>query len=81
MRTTPATPPSKARLLDAAERLMLAKGFEATTVDEICGAAKLTKGGFFHYFHSKEDLGRQLLERFCASGSRMHEGFCGAERD
>ncbi len=81
MRTAAANPSSKARLLDAAERLMLARGFEATTVDEICQAAKLTKGSFFHYFDSKEGLGRELLERFCASGRRMHAGFCGAERD
>ncbi len=61
------TPPTKARLLDAAERLMLAKGFVATTVDEICEAAKLTKGSFFHYFETKEQLGKELLERFCQS--------------
>jgi TetR/AcrR family transcriptional repressor of nem operon len=81
MRTAQANPPSKARLLDAAEQLMLAKGFEATTVDEVCKAAKLTKGSFFHYFESKEDLGRELLERFCSSGRTMHAGFCGREQD
>jgi len=57
--------PTKERLLDAAERLMLAKGFSATTVDEICEASKLTKGSFFHYFQNKEELGRDVLERFC----------------
>ena len=81
MRTAVANSPSKARLLDAAERLMLAKGFEATTVDEICEAAKLTKGSFFHYFDSKERLGRETLERFCASGQRLHASFCGSARD
>lgn len=45
--------------------MMLAKGFVATTVDEICVAARLTKGSFFHYFESKEELGKAVLERFC----------------
>lgn len=60
-------PPSSTqeRLLDAAQQLMLAKGFVATTVDEICEAAGVTKGSFFHYFQSKEDLGKLVLDRFC----------------
>ena len=81
MRTAAANPASKARLLDAAERIMLAKGFEATSVDAICAAAKLTKGSFFHYFDSKEALGREVLERFCASGRRLHAGCCGGSSD
>lgn len=46
---------------------MLAKGFVATTVDEICNAAGLTKGSFFYYFRSKEDLGKVVLDPFCRS--------------
>jgi TetR/AcrR family transcriptional repressor of nem operon len=76
MRTALAHSPTKERLLDAAERLMLGKGFAATTVDDICEAAKLTKGSFFHYFASKDELGRQLLERFCATGEKLHASFC-----
>ena len=79
--TAKETPATKARLLDAAERLMVAKGFAATTVDEICEAAKLTKGSLFHYFQSKDQLGQELLRRFCANGERLHRGFCGKERD
>ncbi len=74
-------PSTKARLLDAAQVLMLAKGFTATTVDEICEKADLTKGSFFHYFESKEELGRKLLERFCAANAQKTQGCCGAERD
>jgi TetR/AcrR family transcriptional repressor of nem operon len=81
MRIHAAPPQTKARLLDAAEGLMLEKGFVATTVEEICEAARLTKGSFFHYFESKDALGRELLERFCASGRRMHEACCGADPD
>ncbi|MBI3088473.1 MAG: TetR/AcrR family transcriptional regulator [Candidatus Omnitrophica bacterium] len=74
--------PTKTRLLDAAQELMLAKGFAATTVEAMCDAAKVTKGCFFHYFESKDQLGRELLERFCAEGARLHEACCGVdERD
>lgn len=55
-------------MLDAAQRLMLAKGFAATTVDEICGEAGLTKGSFFHYFESKDALGKAALDRFAERG-------------
>ena len=81
MRTASLNPASKTRLLDAAERIMLAKGFEATSVDEICAAAKLTKGSFFHYFDSKETLGREVLERFCTSAGRTRADCCGGAAD
>ena len=81
MRTAQANSPTRERLLDAAEPLMLSKGFAATSVEEICEAAKLTKGSFFHYFKSKDQLGRELLKRFCAHGESLHRGFCGQEQD
>ena len=61
---------TKLKLLEAAQRLMLAKGYTATSVDEICEAAEVTKGSFFHYFGSKEDLGRAVLDYFMSSMSR-----------
>jgi len=50
---------SKARLLDAALSVFRAKGYAATHVEDICAAAGLTKGSFFHHFRSKEDLAVQ----------------------
>jgi TetR/AcrR family transcriptional repressor of nem operon len=67
MRTPQTDSPAKEKLLDAAQSLMLVKGFTATTVDEICETAGLTKGSFFHYFESKDDLGRTVLDRFVSS--------------
>ncbi len=63
---------TKGKLFDAAKGLMLSKGYPATTVDEICEAAGVTKGSFFHYFDSKEDLGKELLD--CCGGT-MEAGF------
>lgn len=81
MRTALEHPPTKEKLLEAAQCLMLAKGFAATTVDEICEQAGLTKGSFFHYFDSKDHLGDALLSRFCESSQKMHRGFCADEKD
>jgi TetR/AcrR family transcriptional repressor of nem operon len=62
---------TKQKLLDAAQELMLAKGYTATSVDEICTAAGLTKGSFFHYFEGKEHLGRLVAERFYATRKQL----------
>lgn len=47
----------RTRLLEAALLLIRRKGYSATTVDELCALAGVTKGGFFHHFKSKEALG------------------------
>jgi transcriptional regulator, TetR family len=43
-------------LLDVALSVIRAKGYAATSVDELCAAAGVTKGAFFHHFKSKEEL-------------------------
>ncbi len=57
-------PEKKQRLLDAGVQLMLAKGYNATAVDEVCACAGVTKGSFFYYFKSKEDLASQLIGHY-----------------
>ncbi len=52
----PPKPTARDRLLDAALRIIREKGYAATTVDDLCAAAGVTKGAFFHHFKSKEDL-------------------------
>ena len=44
------------KLLDAALAVIRAKGFSATTVDELCARAGVAKGSFFHHFKDKEAL-------------------------
>src|SRR5215831_8431850 len=71
MRTAETDSLTKQKLLDTAQELMLAKGYTATSVDEVCEAAGLTKGSFFHYFEGKEHLGRLVAERFFASRKQV----------
>ena len=47
---------SKTKLLEATLRVVRTKGYTATRVEDVCAAAGLTKGSFFHHFKSKEDL-------------------------
>lgn len=53
---------ARTRLLEAARDTILAKGFAATSVEDICRAAAVTKGSFFHHFKSKEELGVAVAE-------------------
>jgi len=53
---TKEVPEKKQKLVGAAVRLMLRHGYAATSVDEVCAEAGVTKGSFFHYFASKEEI-------------------------
>lgn len=48
---------AREKLLDAAIVLIRQNGFAATSVDDLCKAAGVTKGAFFHHFESKDALG------------------------
>ena len=47
---------ARQKLLDAALLLIRIRGYAATTVDDLCAEAGVTKGAFFHHFKSKEAL-------------------------
>ncbi len=55
--TSPRRADARTRLLDAALTVIRTRGYAGTTVDELCAAAGVTKGAFFHHFRSKEELG------------------------
>lgn len=47
---------TKSKIVSAAWKLFYEQGFDATTVDEIIKESKTSKGSFYHYFSSKNDL-------------------------
>lgn len=51
-----ARPESRDRLIDATIDVVRAKGYNATRVEDVCAAAGVTKGSFFHHFTSKDGL-------------------------
>ncbi|EMS98680.1 TetR family transcriptional regulator [Agrobacterium tumefaciens str. Cherry 2E-2-2] len=53
---------ARARLLKAASDTIRAKGFASASIDDLCKAAEVTKGAFFHSFGSKEALGVAAAE-------------------
>jgi len=55
---------ARARLLDAAVQVIRTKGLSATSVDDLCAAAGVTKGAFFHHFESKQALAVAAAEHW-----------------
>jgi len=47
---------------------MLKYGYAATSVDDICSKSGVTKGSFYHFFATKEELGLAVLNGFYEEG-------------
>ena len=72
--TRPARGEARAQLIEAARSLVRHKGFAATSVDNLCAAAGVTKGAFFHHFPSKEALGVALIDDWTVTTGAMFAG-------
>jgi len=55
--------PVKEQILEVATRLMAARGYHRTSLDDVLRESRAGKGNFYHYFRSKEDLGYAILDR------------------
>lgn len=53
---------TRERIVAVAARLMLERSYQAVGVDEICVAAGVRKGSFYHYFASKGDLAKAVVD-------------------
>lgn len=62
----PRTTPNRERILRSAQELILSKGFPATTIDEVCELAEVTKGGFYYHFASKDQLALAVVDHYFA---------------
>lgn len=52
------------RILDVALRDFRARGYAGTSIDDLCRAARVTKGAFFHHFEDKEALALAAIEHW-----------------
>jgi TetR/AcrR family transcriptional repressor of nem operon len=64
-------PATRERILEIAEVGVLAKGFGATSIEELIAEAGITKSGFFYHFKDKNELARGLLERYIEQNDRL----------
>ena len=55
---------TRQKILDAARAIIVGKGYAAVGLNEILSQAGVPKGSFYHYFKSKDDFGREMLEEY-----------------
>ena len=64
---------TRERILGIAEAAVLAKGFGATSIEEVIAEAGLTKSGFFYHFRNKNALAREMVRRYVESNDRLFD--------
>ena len=58
----PRTSTARDRIVRTAARLFVERSYHAVGVDELCAAADVRKGSFYHHFASKADLAKAVLD-------------------
>ena len=61
-------------MLALAEQAVLAKGFSATSIEEMIAAVGITKSGFFYHFKDKGELAKALLLRYLEQDREVLDG-------
>jgi AcrR family transcriptional regulator len=58
---------TRTHLFDSALKQFAARGYDATSVDDICRGAGVSKGAFYHHFESKQALFLALMNSWLSS--------------
>ncbi len=53
--------------MKSAAQLFLTRSYQAVGVDELCAAADVRKGSFYHFFHSKSELAAAVIDMHAAA--------------
>jgi AcrR family transcriptional regulator len=72
---------TRARLLDAAERVFAEKGYHGTVVDDIIRASDSSKGGFYFHFPNKQAIFLALVDALVPKLAATVDKAIAAERD
>jgi TetR/AcrR family transcriptional repressor of nem operon len=67
---------TRRQILEAAAKLFDERGFQATTIDDVMLACRLTRGGFYSHFRSKRHLYREAVkaaDRSTATGASTRD--------
>ena len=65
---------TKRKLIEAAHALIWANSYAQVSVDDICKAAGVQKGSFYHFFPTKADLAAAALEDKWSAGCETFDG-------
>lgn len=65
---------TRTAIVAAASELIRRNGYTASTVDDICAHASVTKGAFFHHFKTKDDAVEAALGQWDAGAAAMEAG-------
>jgi AcrR family transcriptional regulator len=68
----------RAELTAIASRLFAAKGYDATTIEDVIAAAGVSKGAFYHHFRAKEDLLEAVVADYLGQARRQVEAVANA---
>jgi TetR/AcrR family transcriptional repressor of nem operon len=63
---------TREKILDAAQDLILDRGYVGMTVEHVLDEVGITKGAFFHHFKTKDDLAKALLRRFADKDAKIY---------
>jgi TetR/AcrR family transcriptional repressor of nem operon len=72
---------TRKKIMDVAQDAVLAKGFDATSIDEIVANAEITKSGFFYHFRDKNALAHALIERHIEVEDQLFDDLIGRARE
>lgn len=72
---------TRQRIMDVAQVSVLAKGFDATSIDEIVANANITKSGFFYHFRDKNALAAALIDRHIEVEDQLFDDLLARARD
>jgi AcrR family transcriptional regulator len=66
---------SRQKILEASLELFGTKGYESTTISAIVKKAGISKGLIYHYFESKQDILKELVEYLMELGGVRMKGY------
>lgn len=66
----------RAHILDVAQALFFARGWDGVTIADVLAEVGISKGGFYHHFAAKEDLLDGVVDRFTREAIGTSEAAC-----
>src|SRR5438874_4987898 len=58
-------------ILDVAQRLVVTRGYEQMSIQDVLDDLQISKGAFYHYFGSKQALLEALVEHLLDEGEQL----------